>query len=95
MKDGVRRAAEMVVRLELGGEIRGYAGIVRCREEAIAKHTQAREMATALRNAAILAEIASDWHLEEVEIDGESVSTAGLARGFKALVKQFNEGEKS
>lgn len=40
----------------------------------------------AIRKAEQLAEIASDWHLDEVEIDGEMVSIYDLRDEFKAAL---------
>lgn len=40
----------------------------------------------ALDAAVQLAEIASDWNLDEVEIDGEMVSTVGLHDQFEAAL---------
>lgn len=44
------------------------------------------ELLAALRKAAQLAEIASDWNLEEVEIDGEMVRTRDLREQFNAAI---------
>jgi hypothetical protein len=43
-------------------------------------------MREALRKAIQLAEIACDWNLEEVEIDGKMVRTRSLCRQFKSAI---------
>ncbi len=51
-------------------------------------------MREALRKAIQLAEIACDWHLEEVEIDGEMVDTHSLRDEFEeALSPTPNDQE--
>ena len=40
----------------------------------------------ALRTAAQLAEVASDWNLDEVEIDGEMVRTWGIHKQMLQLL---------
>jgi hypothetical protein len=44
------------------------------------------QVALALSKAAQLAAIASDWNLDEVEIDGEMVSTYTLREEFKRVL---------
>jgi hypothetical protein len=44
-------------------------------------------MEEALRKASQLASIACDWHLEEVEIDGEMVDTHDLRDEFDAALE--------
>ena len=46
----------------------------------------APELLAALRKASQLASIACDWHLEEVEIDGEMVDTHSLGDEFEAAI---------
>jgi hypothetical protein len=46
----------------------------------------APELYEAVRKAEQLASIADDWHLPEVEIDGEMTRTMALANEFKALL---------
>lgn len=48
--------------------------------------TIAPELLEALRKAVQLASIASDWNLDEVEIDGEMVATLDLWSEFKECV---------
>jgi hypothetical protein len=45
------------------------------------------QMEEALRKASQLASIACDWHLEEVEIDGEMVDTHDLRDEFDAALE--------
>jgi hypothetical protein len=45
------------------------------------------QMEAALRKASQLASIACDWHLEEVEIDGEMVDTHDLRDEFDAALE--------
>ncbi|TIN83072.1 hypothetical protein [Mesorhizobium sp.] len=44
------------------------------------------EMMAALRKAVQLAEIATDWNLDEVEINGEMIRTHSLRSEFEAIV---------
>lgn len=43
-------------------------------------------MLVALRKATQLASIACDWHLEEVEIDGEMIDTHELVDEFESII---------
>ena len=47
----------------------------------------------ALDKAVQLSEIASDWHLDEVEIDGEMVSIYDLRDEFKAALEDYQAKE--
>jgi hypothetical protein len=49
--------------------------------------TREEKMQEALRKAIQLADIANDWNLYEVEIDGEMVSTYTLRDEFKEALK--------
>jgi hypothetical protein len=49
--------------------------------------TREERMQEALRKAIQLADIANDWNLYEVEIDGEMVSTYTLRDEFKEALK--------
>jgi hypothetical protein len=49
--------------------------------------TREDKMQEALRKAIQLADIANDWNLYEVEIDGEMVSTYTLRDEFKEALK--------
>ncbi len=49
-------------------------------------HAAAGELAEACRKAVQLAEIARDWNLDEVEIDGHMVLTLDLVKEFRAAL---------
>jgi hypothetical protein len=51
-------------------------------------------MLAALKKAAQLVDIAADWNLDEVEIDGEMVRTYALRDEFNALIGKA-EGRES
>lgn len=46
----------------------------------------APDLLAAIKVAVQLAEVASDWNLDEVEIDGEMVRTHDLAERFRAAI---------
>jgi len=48
-------------------------------------------LVAALKKAWQLTQIATDWNLDEVEIDGEMVRTYDLAKEFKAALKAAGE----
>lgn len=50
-----------------------------------------RELVEALRKAKQLASIASDWNLDEVEIDGNMVWTRELEREFDAALAKWEK----
>lgn len=45
-------------------------------------------LVAALKRAEQLAAVASDWNLDEVEIDGEMIRTMALHREFKDLIAE-------
>ncbi len=47
----------------------------------------------ALRAAEQLADIAGDWSLDEVEIDGKMVSTYDLADMFQVVLAELDDAE--
>jgi hypothetical protein len=58
------------------------------RAENTAFRKENAELREALRKAIQLGHIACDWHLPEVEIDGEMVSTYDLIDEFKAALTE-------
>lgn len=58
--------------------------------------TQQAEIADALDMAKQMADVADDWGLPEVEIDGEMVETRSLIDVFQAALRHLAEaGKKS
>lgn len=51
----------------------------------------APDMLAALKKAAQLADIATDWNLSEVEIDGQMVSVYDLKREFAATIAKASQ----
>lgn len=76
-----------------------YRALCEERDQLQAENAALREQIAAkdeaLRQAAMLADIASDWNLEEVEIDGEMVLTYDLHKRFmRALEGSSATGEE-
>jgi len=54
-------------------------------------HQHMPKITLALRMAVQLAEVVSDWHLEEVEIDGEMMSIYDLRDQFHFVLSELTD----
>ena len=62
-----------------------------CQARAEGASEEREHLKPLMKQAAQLAKIADDWHLPEVEIDGEWILTRDLARAFREAIRNEEE----
>ena len=86
--------ADHPLRMEAAEGAKGaVSGLYRVADEIDAQAAEIARLREALRKAAQLTEICTDWNLDEVEIDGEMVRTRELGVEFRAALAQ-EQGER-